>query len=45
MPGMTGSGLAKLVKAEWPGLVILIATELPDALGRDIPKLAKPFFQ
>jgi PAS domain S-box-containing protein len=48
MPGMTGSELAKVVKAEWPGLAILIATgyaELPDGLGRDIPKLAKPFLQ
>ena len=48
MPGMTGSRLAKVIKAEWPGLAILIATgyaELPDGLGRDIPKLAKPFFQ
>jgi CheY-like chemotaxis protein len=48
MPGMTGSELAKVVKAEWPRLAILIATgyaELPDGLGRDIPKLAKPFFQ
>lgn len=48
MPGMTGSELAKIVKAEWPELAILMATgyaELPDGLGRDIPKLAKPFFQ
>jgi len=45
MPGMTGSRLAKVIKPEWPGLAILIATELPDGLGRDIPKLAKPFLQ
>jgi hypothetical protein len=45
MPGMTGSRLAKVIKAEWPGLAILIATELPDGLGRDIPELAKPCFQ
>jgi CheY-like chemotaxis protein len=48
MPKMTGAQLAELVQKKWPGTSILIATgyaELPDAAGRGLPKLSKPFSQ
>jgi PAS domain S-box-containing protein len=48
MPGMTGIALANAALSEWPGLPIIIATgysELPDGAGKNLPKLAKPFFQ
>jgi CheY-like chemotaxis protein len=48
MPGMTGIALAEAARAEWPDLPIIIATgyaELPDGAGKDLQRLAKPFFQ
>jgi PAS domain S-box-containing protein len=48
MPGMTGAGLARIVRSEWPDLAILLATgfaELTSDLDLQIPKLAKPFGQ
>jgi CheY-like chemotaxis protein/anti-sigma regulatory factor (Ser/Thr protein kinase) len=48
MPGMTGSELAEAVRRDWPDLPIIIATgyaELPEGPARDIPRLAKPFFE
>jgi PAS domain S-box-containing protein len=48
MPGMTGIALANAALSEWPCLPIIIATgyaELPDGSGKNLPKLAKPFFQ
>lgn len=48
MPGMTGSELATAARAEFPRLPIIMGTgyaELPEGLGRELPRLAKPFFQ
>ena len=48
MPGMTGSELAEAVGGQWPDLPIIIATgyaELPEGPARDLPRLAKPFFE
>ncbi len=48
MPGMTGAGLARIVRSEWPDLPILLATgfaELTSDLDLQLPKLAKPFGQ
>lgn len=46
MPEMKGSELVDHVKGRWPNMRLIIATgyqELPDALGSDVQKLAKPF--
>ena len=46
MPRMTGAQLAETIKAEWPGLPVILATgyaELPGGQGKDLPKLSKPF--
>ncbi|HEX3408483.1 MAG TPA: response regulator, partial [Caulobacteraceae bacterium] len=50
MPEMTGVEFAKLVRARYPDLPIVLATgyaELPAGLGADLklPRLAKPFLQ
>jgi hypothetical protein len=45
---LTGVALANAALSEFPGLPIIIATgyaELPDGSGKNLPKLAKPFFQ
>ena len=46
MPQMTGAQLAESIKAEWPGLPVILATgyaELPGGQGKNLPKLSKPF--
>jgi CheY-like chemotaxis protein len=46
MPQMTGAQLSEIIKAEWPGLPVILATgyaELPGGQGKDLPKLSKPF--
>jgi PAS domain S-box-containing protein len=48
MPRMTGTELAKTMKAEWPDIPVLLATGYTDRLGDEdigLPKLAKPYFQ
>jgi PAS domain S-box-containing protein len=48
MPGMTGSELVQQIRADRPGLPIILATgyaELPRGSVSDVPKLAKPFRQ
>jgi len=48
MPGMTGVQLAEVIREERPDLPVILATgyaELPDGLGAQLPKLAKPFGQ
>nr|ACN58938.1 putative two component fused sensor/regulator transcriptional regulator [uncultured bacterium BLR7] len=46
MPKMTGLQLLDVIKTEWPGLPVVIATgyaELPGGLRGNIPRLSKPF--
>ncbi len=48
MPKMTGAQLAAAIRAERPGLPIILATgyaELPPGSDAELPKLAKPFGQ
>jgi PAS domain S-box-containing protein len=47
MPGMTGTELAKVIRAEWPTLSIILATGFAEAPSdRDgPPRLTKPFTQ
>ena len=48
MPKMTGVQLAAAIKAERPGLPIILATgyaELPPGVDNELPKLGKPFRQ
>ena len=50
MPEMTGVEFAKVVRARYPDLPIVLATgyaELPAGLGADLklPRLSKPFLQ
>lgn len=48
MPRMTGAQLAAAIKAERPGLPVILATgyaELPPGVDADLPKLGKPFRQ
>lgn len=48
MPRMTGAQLAAAIKAERPGLPIILATgyaELPPGVDAGLPKLGKPFRQ
>ncbi|MCF2521540.1 PAS domain-containing sensor histidine kinase [Bradyrhizobium sp. G127] len=48
MPKMTGIQLASAIKAERPGLPIILATgyaELPPGVDTELPKLGKPFRQ
>jgi PAS domain S-box-containing protein len=46
MPQMTGLQLVEAIRAEWPGLPVILATgyaELPGGAGANLPKLNKPF--
>jgi PAS domain S-box-containing protein len=46
MPNMTGVQLAEIVQSKWPGLPVILATgyaEMEPGLGRELPKLSKPF--
>ena len=46
MPRMTGSQFAEAVRAEWPGLPIILASgysEPPSGMATELPRLAKPF--
>jgi len=48
MPHATGLQLAETVKAQAPGLPVILATgyaELPPGAASDLPRLAKPYFQ
>ncbi|HEY4345556.1 MAG TPA: ATP-binding protein [Parvibaculum sp.] len=48
MPGMTGTEFAKIVRARYPALPILLATgyaELTDEETSNLPRLAKPYQQ
>jgi CheY-like chemotaxis protein len=48
MPVMTGSQLAREIRARHPGLPIALATayaELSSDVDADIPRLAKPYTQ
>jgi PAS domain S-box-containing protein len=48
MPKMTGIQLASAIKAERPGIPIILATgyaELPPGVDTELPKLGKPFRQ
>ena len=48
MPKMTGVQLASAIKAERPGIPIILATgyaELPPGVDTELPKLGKPFRQ
>jgi len=46
MPRMTGVQLLETLRAEWPGLPVILATgyaELPGGAGEGLPRLNKPF--
>jgi len=46
MPQMTGVQLAETIRAEWPGMPVILATgyaDLPGGTGKELPKLSKPF--
>jgi PAS domain S-box-containing protein len=46
MPQMTGAELAEVIRVEWPGLQVIIATgfaEIPPGFAANLPRLAKPF--
>jgi CheY-like chemotaxis protein len=48
MPRMTGTQLIEAIKAEWPGLAVILATgyaELPADADPATPRLDKPFTQ
>jgi CheY-like chemotaxis protein len=48
MPHMSGTELAQAIKAEYPTLLVILATgyaELPSGQHLNLPKLAKPFGQ
>ena len=48
MPKMTGTELARTMKADWPDIPVLLATGYTDKLGEEglaLPKLAKPYLQ
>jgi PAS domain S-box-containing protein len=48
MPTMTGSQLAREIRARWPALPIVLATgyaELPAGGNEELPRLSKPFSQ
>ncbi len=46
MPGMNGAELARLVRREFPGMFILLATGYTDAIGtiaQEFPLITKPY--
>ncbi len=46
MPNMSGVQLIAAIRAEWPGLPVILATgyaELPPGAAKDLQKLSKPF--
>jgi PAS domain S-box-containing protein len=46
MPQMTGAQLIDTIRAQWPGLPVILATgyaELPAGMAQGTPKLSKPF--
>ena len=48
MPGMTGTELARQIKAHWPGLPVILATgyaDLPNDEEPGCPRLSKPYQQ
>jgi CheY-like chemotaxis protein len=48
MPKMTGTQLAKIIRKEWPGLQVVLATgyaEIAPEEEMGLPKLSKPFFE
>jgi signal transduction histidine kinase len=48
MPGMTGIELARLLRHEWPGIPVILASGYADLLDCDdlpVPRLAKPYQQ
>jgi signal transduction histidine kinase len=48
MPTMTGTQLARQIKARWPDLSVILATgyaELPEADDPGLPRLSKPYQQ
>ena len=48
MPHMTGVELSRIVRRDYPGLPILLATgyaDLPPGQGSDLPRLSKPYRQ
>jgi PAS domain S-box-containing protein len=48
MPNMTGLELADAIKADWPGIPVIITTGYAEMLpgeGGDLPKIPKPFTQ
>jgi len=48
MPQMSGTQLAKIIRAEWPDMPVVLATGYADRVPGDdigLPKLAKPYLQ
>ena len=48
MPGMTGTELARRIRAQWPELPIILASgyaELPNGEEPGLPRLSKPYQQ
>ena len=46
MPGMTGSELARIIRARWPGIGVVLSTghvDLPDPEVARLPRLEKPY--
>jgi PAS domain S-box-containing protein len=46
MPQMTGVQLADAIRSQWPDMPVILATgyaELPGGVGKELPRLAKPF--
>jgi PAS domain S-box-containing protein len=46
MPDITGLQLAEIIRQEWPGLPVILATGYQDiGAPADLPQLRKPFYQ
>jgi PAS domain S-box-containing protein len=46
MPDITGLQLAEIIRQEWPGLPVILATGYQDiGAPADLPQLLKPFYQ
>jgi PAS domain S-box-containing protein len=46
MPEITGMQLAEIIRLEWPGLPVILATGYQDiGAPADLPQLRKPFYQ